>query len=231
MRFRTIAVAACLLFAASFPPPALAKKGAAPAPEAPSGIATAIEAVEATYRALNDLAASFTQTTEVALVGRTIVKKGTFRFKKGGKLRIEYEGKDGKHYVSDGTTLWTFIPGDEGSLQTFKVNDESVPKEGLSFLSGFGRLTKEFRVSHDPSRPAAKPGTILLHLVPRSGSRHYESLDALFGPDHLLAELVVRNTSGNVSHYRFSNIKTNAGLSDRLFTLSSGRATPDTLPE
>lgn len=190
-----------------------------------------VDAVESAYRALNDLTARFTQTTQVALVDRTVEKKGVFRFKKGGKLRIEYEGTGGKSYVSDGAMLWVYIPGDDASLQTFKVDDETVPKEGLSFLSGFGKLTKEFSVSASSDFTNIPAGATALRLVPRSGSKHYESLDALFGPDHLLRELVIRNASGNVSRYRFSDIRANAGLPDRLFTLSSGKATPDTLPE
>lgn len=190
-----------------------------------------IDAVESAYRTLDDLTARFTQTTHVALVDREVTKKGTFRFKKGGKLRIEYDGKDGKSYVSDGTTLWIFIPGDEASLQTFKVDDETVPREALSFLSGFGKLTKEFEVSPSQAFPNALRDTTALHLVPRSGSKHYDSLDALFGQGHLLTDLIVKNASGNISQYHFTEIKTNSNLPDSLFTLASGKATPDTLPE
>lgn len=189
------------------------------------------DAIEATYYSLTDLSAKFTQETKVELIDRTVMKSGTFLFKKGGKLRIGYDGKDGKNYVSDGTTLWIFIPGDEASLQTFAVNDETVPKEALSFMSGFGKLKKEFTVTASNAFKDVLPSTTALHLVPRAKAKHYDSLDALFGPDHLLKELIVTNTSGNVSHYKFSDIKTNSNLSDKLFTLSSGKATPDTLPK
>lgn len=231
MKLSLLVISLCIFIALlCIPGSASAKKVAAPVPSTPVA-AGDIDAIEGAYRALSDLTASFTQTTEVALVDRTVARKGTFRFKKGGKLRIEYEGKDGKHYVSDGTTLWIYIPGDEASLQTFRVDDETVPKEALSFLSGFGKLTKEFGVAASNAFPDAPAGTTALHLTPRSGSKHYEALDALFGPKHLLAELIVRNTSGNRSHYRFGDMRVNAGLPDSLFTLSSGKATPDTLPD
>ena len=190
-----------------------------------------VDAVEARYHALSDLTAKFVQTTNVALVERTVTKRGLFQFKKGGKLKIAYEGKGGKHYVSDGTTLWIFVPGDDASLQTFMVNDETVPREALSFLGGFGKLKKEFEVSASAAFPEAAAGTTALHLVPRAGKKHYESLDALFNTDHLLIELIVKNASGNESRYTFSDIRTDANLSDRIFTLSSGKATPDTLPQ
>jgi len=197
----------------------------------PSAPKDEIAAIESAYRSSADLTAKFVQTTEVALVGRTVTKRGIFQFKKGGKLRIEYEGKDGKRYVSDGNILWTYIPGDEASLQTFAVNDKNVPKEALSFMSGFGKLTHEFKVSGSSAFADAPAGSTPLHLQPRSKNPTYESLEALFGPSHMLIELVVKNTSGNVSRYKFSDIKTNTGLADNIFTLSSGKATPDTLPE
>ncbi|MFH0800129.1 MAG: outer membrane lipoprotein carrier protein LolA [Pseudomonadota bacterium] len=190
-----------------------------------------VKAIEAAYHSLSDLTARFVQTTKVALIDRTVTRKGTFRFKKGGKLRIEYEGADKKTYVSDGATLWIFVPGDEASTQTFAVNDETVPKEALSFLGGFGKLTKEFSISTSSAFSDAAPDTTALHLVPKGKAKHYDSLDGLFGADHLLLELVITNTSGNVSRYKFSDIKTNTGLSDGLFTLSSGKTTPGTLPE
>ncbi len=210
---------ACLFLCAN----ASAKEPAAPKDD--------VAAVESAYRSFNDLTAKFVQTTEIALVGRTVTKRGVFQFKKGGKLRIEYEGKDGKIYVSDGSTLWTFIPEDDASLQTFAVNDNSVPKEALSFMNGFGKLSQEFELSATNTFKDVPAGSVALHMVPRSKSPQYQYLDALFGPDHLLAELVVKNTSGNVSRYKFSDVKTNSGLPDKIFTLSSGKATPDTLPE
>ncbi|MBN1283327.1 MAG: outer membrane lipoprotein carrier protein LolA, partial [Proteobacteria bacterium] len=188
----------------------------------PSG--AEIAAIESAYLAVDDLTADFTQETKIELLDRTVLKRGTFRFKKGGKLRIEYADKGGKHYVSDGTTLWTFVPGDDASLDTFSVDERNVPREALSFLGGFGRLTKEFKVSGSAAFKEARPGETALTLVPRRASAQYESLEALFGADRLLRELVVKNVSGNVSRYSFKEIRTNSGLPDRLFTLSSGKA-------
>lgn len=226
----TIAIiASAAIVAMGFSVSAAPKRSAA-GERPPAADASEISAVESSYHSLSDLTAKFVQTTDVALVERTITKRGLFQFKKGGKIRISYEGPGGKVYVSDGSTLWVFVPGDEASLQTFMVNDETVPREALSFMGGFGKLSKEFDVSSSAAFPKAPAGSVALRLVPKAGKKHYESLDALFGQDRLLSELIVRNASGNVSRYSFSDIKTDSGLSDRIFTLSSGKATPDTLP-
>ncbi len=190
-----------------------------------------IDAIESAYSGCMDLTADFTQTTEIALLERTVKKQGIFQFKKGGMMRIEYKGENAKHYVSDGSTLWTYIPGDESSLETFAVDDRTVPKEALSFLNGFGKLTKEFKVSNSTAFDKIPTSGAALHLIPRKKEPQYKFLDALFGADNFLDELIVHNESGNVSRYVFTNIKKNTGLSDDRFTLSSGKATPDTLPE
>ena len=190
-----------------------------------------IDAIESAYRSIDDLTAKFTQSTQIELLARTVTKHGLFQFKKGGKLRIEYKDKGGKYYVSDGSTIWTYVPGDDASLETFAVNDKTMPKEALSFLNGFGKLSKEFSISATASFDAIPANSAAMRLTPRAKNAQYEWLDALFGPDHLLKELVVKNRSGNVSRYTFMEIKTNSSLPDKLFTLSSGKATPDTLPE
>lgn len=190
-----------------------------------------INAIEAAYNSLADLTTDFTQTTDIALLDRKVKKHGIFQFKKGGMMRIEYKGKNAKTYVSDGSTLWVFIPGDDASLQTFAVNDKTVPKEAMSFMTGFVKLNEQFKVSASDAFKKVPKGSVALHLVPRKKAARYEYLDGMFGPEGMLTELVIKNESGNVSHYNFSDFRKNRGLSDDLFTLSSGKATPDTLPE
>ena len=196
-----------------------------------SSLSSQITAVQGVYQSIPDIAADFTQQTYVALMEKTLTKKGKFYFKKGGLLRIEYKGGEEKHYVSDGTTLWIYTPGDSASLQTYAVSEETVPKEALAFLSGFGKLEKEFIVEPSKTFTDIPEGFTALHLEPRSKKPQYKSLDTLFNKDHLLVKLKILNLSGNVTDYNFTNIKTNVGLKDDFFSLGSGKATPDTLPE
>lgn len=190
-----------------------------------------INAVQKTYQSIPDISADFTQKTYVALLEKTVTKKGKFYYKKGGLLRIEYTGDEQRHYVSDGTTLWIYTPGDAASLQTYAVSEETVPKEALSFLSGFGKLEKEFKISNSQAFKNIPEGDMALHLIPRHPKAQYKSLDTLFNKDHLLVRLKIHNLTGNITDYDFTKIKTGVGLKDDFFSLGSGKATPDTLPE
>ena len=127
-----------------------------------ASLAKVTRTIEAAYRSYTDLSTSFTQSTHVKLIDRTITKRGTFRFKKGGRFRIEYKGRDGKHYVSDGDTLWIYIPGDMASLQTYAADKKNVPKKALSFLEGFGKLKKEYKVSRSQAFPKQQQFHLLL---------------------------------------------------------------------
>ena len=190
-----------------------------------------VEAVQGVYQSIPDIAADFTQQTYVALIDKTITKHGKFYFKKGGKLRIEYKDDEERNYISDGTTLWIYTPDDAASLQTYEVSEETVPKEALAFLSGFGKLEKEFFVEPSSAFKEIPSGFTAFHLKPRIKKPQYKSLDTLFNQDHLLVKLKILNLSGNVTDYNFTNIKTNVGLKDNFFSFGSGKATPDTLPE
>ncbi len=189
------------------------------------------EAIQGVYQSIPDIAADFTQQTYVALIEKTVSKNGKFYFKKGGKLRIEYKDEEERNYVSDGATLWIYTPGDAASMQTYEISEETVPKEALSFLSGFGKLDKEFVVAASKAFTDVPEGFTALHLKPLGKKAQYKSLDTLFNREHLLVKLKIHNLSGNVTDYNFTNIRTGVGLKDNFFSLGSGKATPDTLPE
>lgn len=196
-----------------------------------SSLRSDIKKIEKTNSAWNNLSASFTQKTKVALIDRTISKQGKIWLQKGGKLRIKYIGNNEKTYVSDGTTLWIFIPGDKASLETYAVNQKTIPKEALSFLNGFSKLSSLFKVEENTALKKTDKSEIALKLYPKNSKALYKSLDVLFNKNGLTKEVVIENISKNISTYKFSDIKVDAKPKEGFFTLSSGKATPDTLPE
>lgn len=214
-------MALALFLFGAWPPFAHAKQHVAPSP-----VQGKIDAIESTNAAWTDISADFEQRTDIVILNKTVTKKGTLRLKKGGKMNISYSGDNEKSYVSDGTTLWIYIPGDAYSLETYAVDDKNIPREALTFLGGFGKLRKEFSVSESAAFGPHTAGETALHLEPRSKSTHYRSLDALFGPDNIIKELIIDNVSGNQSHYVLKNVKTNQNPPDDVFTLSAGKA-PD----
>jgi outer membrane lipoprotein-sorting protein len=176
-----------------------------------------IDAVQKAYRNAADISTDFTQRTFVLVLDKTMTKKGRMYFKKGGKFRIEYDGKREKRYISDGDTLWVFVPGDASSMVTYEVSDDTVPREALKFLSNFDNLKKDFKVEKSDAFSHLKDGESALYLEPKSKKAHFKALDAKFSDRNILTELKIHNKSGNITDYDFSNIRTSTGLKDSLF--------------
>ncbi|MDX1386113.1 MAG: outer membrane lipoprotein carrier protein LolA [bacterium] len=180
--------------------------------------------VQSSYEQTQDLKMTFVQETYVQLLEQTVTKKGVAFFKKPGKFAIRYGGSRGKFYLSDGKSLWIGKKGD-AKIQTQKINDQEIPAEALSFLGGLGNLSKDFEVEAvDPKKwkqfKRSKGDAQWLELTPLKKQSHIEWLVMGFDPTTFLAkEVYLYTDSGNLSHYRFSEVQANVGLPDQDFIL------------
>lgn len=180
--------------------------------------ASSVSAIQSTYQSIQDLSADFAQSTYVEVLDSTIKEPGIFLMKKPMMLRIEYTGEHPKQYISNGKKLWIM---DKDLKQVETYNSNSIPKEALEFLKGFGEMKKLFKVETWLSKKPIQ-GHTYLKLTPKGKSPQYRQLDCEFGPDNILKTMTIHNKSGNISTYVFSNIKVNKGLDDSLFRLEVG---------
>ncbi len=178
--------------------------------------------VQKAYEATENLEIQFEQETYVALLEKKVKKKGKMTLKKPGKFKIIYEGKRGRHYYSDGKTLWIQQQGDH-QVQEVSLSDEEIPAEALSFLTGLGQLTKEFAVeSVDPKKwesfKREKGKLHWLELTPLKKLSQINWLVMGFDPDtFLVKEFYLFNEGGNLTHYFFKDIQKPAQLSEDVF--------------
>jgi len=180
--------------------------------------------VQAVYDGAQDVSSEFVQKVRIAALERDVEKSGTAQFKKPGRLRVEYEGEEGRLYVSDGKKLWIYEKGDT-QVNVYPVNAETMPEEALAFLGGLGNLKAQFRVSAvaEKERKKLKLSESLdwLLLIPKNPASHLEEL--LLGFDrntHLTSEAYLKNESGNLSHYEFKNVRLNTNPSDDKFVFA-----------
>ena len=181
--------------------------------------------VQQAYERIQDLEMDFIQVTYVQILEKKVRKSGRVRFKKPGMFSIQYEGRRGRQYYSDGKMLWIYQTGD-GQVKVFTVDDERVPAEALSFLGGLGNLKKDFAVeSVDPKKwehlGAKKDNLGWLELTPLKKRSQISWLVMGFDPQtHLAQEVYLHTDSGNLSHYSFSAHKANQGIADGAFIFS-----------
>lgn len=179
-------------------------------------LASMINTIEAAYQDTTDLSADFVQETNVELLNKTIRQKGKIFLKKGGKLRIEYSSPERKLYLSDGKQLWIATEGDTHT-DTYDLSNDIIPHDALSFLIGFGKVRRAFRVSASTAFGTVTPDATALHLKPKSKRSPYVALDLLFDRDHKVQKLIIHNPSGNRSTYQFTSVTINSSLADTIF--------------
>jgi outer membrane lipoprotein-sorting protein len=178
--------------------------------------------VQAAYEETRDLSFHFVQKTYVAALEKEVEKRGEAQFKKPGKFSIQYAGPRERHYLSNGKKIWVFRDGDD-QVQVYQVDDDNVPAEALSFLVGLGNLKQDFAVeSVDPKKWVCfkrEPVSLQwMELTPLKKTSGLQWLVMGFDPATFLArETYLLTDSGNLTHYVFSDLKANAGLSEEGF--------------
>jgi outer membrane lipoprotein carrier protein len=189
----------------------LSAVGAAQAPQGPDALA---KALQQRYQGVRDFTADFVQTYRGGLLRTETRERGTVSIKKPGRMRWIYTNPERKEFVSDGVTIYSYIPEDRQVLVS-SVPADNEASTGVLFLAGKGDLVKDFTPSTIDS---AIPGTIALKLLPRRSEPEYEYLVVAIDPATLqIRALVTRDRQGGESTLRFDNLKENKGISDKDF--------------
>ena len=199
--------APALIFAISFALLVLPARAQQSAPQ----IAAALQAK---YDRIRDFSADFTQQYESGLLKRKITESGKVQVKKPGKMRWDYAQPEKKIFVSDGSTIYLWVPADN------QVTRSAVPKQdeattAVLFLVGKGDLTRDFNVSFAPNAPE---GAHALRLDPKLPERDYDWLRIVVDQNSLqIRELTAADRQGGQSTFLVSNFKENVGIADSTF--------------
>lgn len=180
-----------------------------------------IQKVQKTYENAQDVSSEFSQKIVISSLEKEIEKTGKTIFKKPGKLYVEYDGDDGKLYISDGKKLWIYEKGDN-QVDLYSVSAQMLPEEALAFLGGLGNLSAQFKVSSlnkkELQRIKATRNLDWLSLIPKNPKSNLEELILGFDSStHLVIEAYLKNETGNLSHYHFKNVQLNQSIPDAKF--------------
>ncbi|HEX2569271.1 MAG TPA: outer membrane lipoprotein chaperone LolA [Polyangia bacterium] len=198
---------------AQTPPPSEAKTPAKPATDA--GVAALVARMQKFYESTRDLHARFEQVVSTG-TGRKRMATGDVWLKKPGRMRWDYQKPEKKLMVADGETLWIYEPEDQ---QVFRqsMTASSLPSS-VSFLFGKGRLSDEFEITRETSSDLARPGEVVLKLVPRQATAQYRYLVFLVDEKTaMVTGTVVYDQQGGQSRLDFQNVEVNRGVADDKF--------------
>ena len=129
-------------------------------------------ALQKKYAGVRDFSADFVQTYRGGVLKRQLKDTGRVMVRKPGKMRWEYQTPEEKLFVSDGASIYWYVPQDKHvEIRPVPADDEaSTP---ALFLAGKGDITRDFTPSI-VERPAGQAeGTQALKLVPRTPQAEY----------------------------------------------------------
>jgi outer membrane lipoprotein carrier protein len=185
----------------------------AAAPSRPGAEAFA-RALQQRYEAVKDFSADFTQTYRGGVLRTTTSERGTVQIKKPGMMRWRYTNPEPKEFVSDGRTMFSYIPADR-QVFVSSVPPDNQASSAVLFLAGKGNLVRDFVPTFVEGGPA---GAQTLRLTPRRAEAEYEYLVIVSDPrTFAILGLTTRDHQGGESALIFAKLKENQGISDREF--------------
>jgi len=204
--FCFLAIGVCVLLASAQEPPGRSTLQ----PE----VQQLARAVDEHYNRLRSLEGEFTETYQGE--GTERVESGTLWLKKPRKMRWEYRSPRQKLFVSDGQSVWFYLPQERQLRKTDfrKLDDVRSP---IAFLLGKTKLEKELQgLSKVVEQPPAEAGDTVLRGVPR-GMNEVSEVQLEISPSNRIVRVVLMDPDGGTTDFRFSGWKENVDVSDSRF--------------
>jgi outer membrane lipoprotein carrier protein len=181
------------------------------------------QALQRKYDRIKDFSADFVHSYRGGVLRKEITERGHLLVKRPGKMRWQYTSPEDKLFVSDGVKMYSYLPQDRQVIVSAIPPDDQITTPTM-FLAGKGNLVRDFSASIVDSPRGTPAGTLALKLVPRSPQRDYDWLMLEIAPQTLeLRGLVTTDGQGGQSSFSFTNLKENAGLTDKDFTFKMPR--------
>ena len=204
------ALTGLLLFAAL----GLASASAQPGGRPP--IAELTAALQAKYDTVDSFSADFEHSYSGGLLRTSVVERGTVLIKKPGMMRWRYTWPEEKLFVSDGASLYSYIPADRQVIVGAVPAGDNVSTPAL-FLAGRGRLAQDFVVAYDDAA-AAPARRWALDLTPVRDDADYVRLRLEVDRATLsFTRLQAIDFQGAVSSFAFTNLEENVSVPDARF--------------
>jgi outer membrane lipoprotein carrier protein len=186
----------------------------------PDNASEVLVMVQAFYDGTADLEAKFKQQYWNPTYGEAKNTSGKLKLKKPGKMVWDYgDGQDADYYAN-GDTLW-MVEHDTRQVIKTSVDGNSEVNVALKFLFGGEKLTREFKVRYAEADKLERYGDAdhyVLELKPKAKNKHYKGLVlSVHATTGRVDSFVVYNTDGSSNFFELKGIKTNVGITDKLF--------------
>ena len=182
-----------------------------------AGTAEVIDAVEAKYADVDTLSAQFTQTTKSELYGAE-AQSGTMTLMRPAKMRWTFDG-DGKEFVTDGSTMWIYSPGDNQVLKYSDVSQSAGAADSL--LQSLDRISEMFDIELLEETDTSKQ----LKLMPKGDQAQVKAITLTLDGDYLVQNVTIIDAFDTSTALSFEKVQLDAKVPDGLFTFDIPKGT------
>lgn len=177
-------------------------------------VSSIVRRVEARYRSAATLKATF---LERYLESNNVrMESGTAYFSRPGRMRWEYEEPEAKFFLSDGKTVWFYVPADR-TVTRAKIKESADWRTPLALLTGKAQLSRFCgRVELADLRVAAAEN-IGLRCVPKSAKAGFQEVLLEVDGAYRLVRVLVREAGEVETEFRFADWQENIPLPEAMF--------------
>ncbi len=176
-----------------------------------------VEKLQERYQEITDLTARFDQKSTNASLGITQEAAGRLLLKRPGRMRWEYATPEVRFFITNGTTLWVYTPGDSQVIvQPMAAMTSPLP---LAFLAGRGDLRRDFEVTGTQLAETTGLSSHILSLTPKTPDPAVARMALEVDPTTLLIRKVsLFDTYSNSTIITLHAIQVNTHILDTLFS-------------
>src|SRR5262245_8427636 len=177
-----------------------------------------VDALQKKYSQVKDLKMDFVQNYQSPRHSpRT--ETGILYLRRPGMMRWEYQSPSQKLFVSDGKTVYFYLP-EESQVQKTPVKESRDQRIPFLFLLGKGNLRKDFsKLELARNDKPFFEGNQVLYAYPKKDIDEFSRILMEFDPHSLqLQRITIFEVDGSRSEFVFRNIKENLGLNAEMFS-------------
>lgn len=208
-----------------------------------SALETPFKAETAPGKAIQDFDGDFVQESRIASLdrvqkgqGRVNIKFMRFNPKQApvALFRWEYDLPSNQEIVSDGRTLWVYLPeNNQAIVSDVEASAQAGSGDPLTFLTGLGNLSRDFQIGWaEPNKDSE--GNAVLELRPRKASPMIARMHVVVSKDAIgeflkggaggktlpILSSTVFDPNGNSTLIEFRQVRVNRGTPESFFLFS-----------
>ena len=170
------------------------------------------------YEKTTDLKARFIQEVTIKSMKKTEREEGTVWIKNPKMMLWDYAKPKEKKLVINARTAWLYVAEDR-MVYVQNADDVYRSRMAVKFLSGIGKLSEDFQLRFAKDNPLDEEGNYFLILTAKEKGTGIDRLHlTVDGKTFQILQCRFNDDYGNTTRLRFSDIRTNTGVSDKFFT-------------